>query len=414
MRRFITLLLCVAGVGVAAAPPGSASSVEFEYLQGTEVTLQQLQCDPGGISTATFLVRGIAGGPHPGSFESSLTLTAGSQQFGSGELLDLNETFRIASGDAIITGTKHLVRSVNTFYPFLCSVVPSEGCEEVSVFADVSGDGLRYEATIAGPDGIEREEGYAEFRINADGFRCAGEMQYSWGSMDQFFTSVLPAQEPVSVVLEPLEAANPVDTFHELTATVVDADGQPVSGAIVRFSVTGTSSSSGDCTTNGNGQCLFSYQVAQFPGSDTISAYVDTDADGSQDEGEPSTTATKIILLPASTPGRTSGGGQFITNQGNAVTFTLNARSDGATLQGDCTILDKSSGTTIRCLDVFAYVQHGGYVTIFGQADQNGTTTLFRISVEDRGTSGTDLFTITTTAGYVASGTVTRGDINTQ
>lgn len=416
MLRFVATLLSVAGIAASAAAPAVATSVEFEYLQGTEVTLQELSCNPSGISTATFLVTGMAGGPHPGTFESTISVTAGSQQFGSGELLELNETFRIVSGETLITGTKHLIPSRESFHPFQCTVAQSAECEEVFVLADASGDALRYEATLTDPQGTHQEEGYAEFHINADGFMCAGVMQFSWGYMDQFFTAALPSQEPTTVTLTPATAVNPVDAFHEVTATVLDASGQPVSGAIVRFSVSGTSSASGQCTSDGNGECVFAYQVAPFPGEDTISAYVDIDADGAQDEGEPASTAMKTVVLPASTPGQTMGGGQSEKNQigGGEVQFTLSVRSKDSVLSGGCTIVDKLTGTTVKCLDVLAYVQHGSYVTIFGHAEQNGVPTLYRISVVDNGAPSSttkDLFTITTAAGYSASGQVTSGDI---
>jgi hypothetical protein len=416
MRRLIALLLGLAAIAAAAAAPVSATSIEFEYLLGTDVTLQQLDCNPEGTSSATFVVNGSAGGPHPGTYESTITVTAGPLTYGEGALLGVNETFEIVSGETLITGTKHLVPRDERIYPFLCTVTSSAECEEVSVIASASGDALRYEATITSPEGTRQEEGYAEFQIHADGFRCGAEMQFSWGYMEQFFSAAIPSREPATVTLSPATAVNAVDTFHELTATVSDESGQPVTGAIVRFNVVGTSSASGDCTSDGNGECTFSYQVAPFPGEDAITAYVDVNANGVQDAGEPTGTATKTIVLPASTPGQTTGGGQFVKNQAGAtgdVTFSLTARSDGSTLQGGCTIVDKAGGT-IKCLDVLAYVQHGSYATIFGHAEQDGVATLYRISVVDTGERGSDpadLITITTSAGYLASGPVTSGDV---
>jgi hypothetical protein len=414
MRRLVALVSICAAAAVAVAS-GSASSVEFEYLLGsTEVTLQQLDCDPQGTSTATLHVLGEAGGPHPGTFEATVTLTAGPQTFGEGELLDVTETFEIVSGDTRIAGAKHLVPTAATFYPFSCSVTPSAECEDVWVAASATGDALRYEATFIGPEGTSREEGYAELRVSADGVRCGGYMQYSSGYFEQFFTAALQPQQPATVTLSPSSATNAVDTFHDVTARVLDDGGAPVAGAIVRFAVTGASAGSGECTSDGNGECSFSYQVAPFPGEDTISAYVDTNANGVQDAGEPTATSTKTIVFPASTPGRTTGGGQFQTASDNVVTFRVSARSDGTTTQGDCTIIDKASGTTIKCLDVLAYVQSGRYATIFGRAEQNGIATLYRISVVDNGEQGgtsADLITVATGAGYVASGDVVTGDI---
>jgi hypothetical protein len=285
----------------------------------------------------------------------------------------------------------------------------------VSLFAEARGDALRYEATITGPDGTRHEEGYAEFHVNADGFTCGGETQFSSGYFEQFFTAALPAREPAAVTLSPGTATNPVDAFHEVTATVLDGSGQPVSGAVVRFSVAGASSASGDCRSDGNGQCAFSYQVAPFPGEDTIAAYVDVNANGVHATGEPAATATKTIVFPTSTAGRTTGDGKFLKNQAGAtgeVKFEVSFRSDGSTLRGACTFVDKAMDTTIKCLDVLAYSQRGAHVTVFGHAEQNGVPTLYRIDIDDNTQSGApDVITLSTAAGYVASGSVTSGDV---
>jgi hypothetical protein len=414
MPRFIALLVVVAGVAAAAAAPASASSLEFEYLQGGEVTLQDLQCNPEGTSSATFLVSGDAGGPHPGTFESTLTLTAGPQRFGEGPLLSLSETFEIDAGDTVIGGTKHLVPRQERFYPFSCAVTPSGECEDVFVRASAPGDALRYDATISGPEGTQQERGYAEFAFGFDGVRCGGEMQFSSGAMDQFFTLVISPNDPTTVVLSPATAATTVNTHHDVTATVSDDGGEPISGAIVRFSVTGASSASGDCMTDAGGVCTFSYQVGTFPGEDSISAYVDVDTDGVQDVLEPTGTATNTVVLPASTPGRTTGDGKFLDNQSGEVTFTLSARSDGSTLRGSCKFIDKASNTTIKCLDVLSYRQFENKTRIYGHAEQNGLATIYQIEITDNGPPGSspaDSITVSTASGYFAFGSVTNGDI---
>jgi hypothetical protein len=412
MSRFITLLVVVAAIAAAAASSASADSLEFEFLQGSDVTLQELQCNPDGTSTATFVVRGDAGGPHLGTFESTITATAGPLIFGEGRLLELNESFGIVSGDTLITGTKELVLPEERFYPFACSVTPAGDCEDVFVQASAPGEGLRYDATISGPDGTTRERGLAEFSINASGFRCGGETQVTSAFMEEFFTTVLPPREPATVVLSPATAVNTVGTFHELTAAVADESGNPVGDAIVRFSVAGATSANGLCLTDVAGECTFSYQVAEFPGEDTISAYVDVDADGVQDELEPTGAATKTIVLPASTAGRATGSGKY--GPGGNVTFELSARNDGSTLRGSCVFKDKASDVTIKCLDVIAFVQFDNTAAIYGHAEQNGVPTLYRINVEDNGQPGSspaDFISITTAAGYTSSGPVTSGDL---
>jgi hypothetical protein len=417
VRRFITLLLAVAALAAAAAAPASASSIEFEYLETDDITIQQLECNPEGISSATLSVAGIAGGPHPGPFEATITLTAGPFGFEDAPLLELNETFEIVSGDTVITGTKQLIPfdPNHVYYPFACSVTPSGECEQVSVSARAPNEALGYQATIASPEGSQVEHGYAELSIDMHVLRCGGVVQESSNWLSQFFTRALPPREPATVVLSPASSVNPVGSFHELTATVSDENGEAVTGAIVHFTVEGASSASGLCRSDA-GECTFSYQVSHFPGEDTITAYVDANANGVHDSGEPASAATKTIVLPASTPGRTTGEGKFVKNHTGAdeVRFELVARNDGATNRGQCTIVDKAAGITITCLDVLAYVQGGQNVTIYGHAEQNGVPTLYRISVTDYGQGGdspADVITVVTADGYSTTGSVTSGDI---
>ena len=73
-----------------------------------------------------------------------------------------------------------------------------------------------------------------------------------------------------------------------VTATVKDAGGQPNPGVIVRFSVSGSVSTTGSATTNTNGDAQFCYMGPALPGSDTITAYADVDNDTMQDTFEPS------------------------------------------------------------------------------------------------------------------------------
>ncbi len=97
---------------------------------------------------------------------------------------------------------------------------------------------------------------------------------------------------PAAVTLTPESAEGPVGTSHTLTAAVEDQNGQPLEDVIVRFAVTGTVTESGSCTTAANGECDFSYPGPTVPGSDDITAFADTDGDGTQDPDEPDASAT--------------------------------------------------------------------------------------------------------------------------
>jgi hypothetical protein len=81
-----------------------------------------------------------------------------------------------------------------------------------------------------------------------------------------------------------------------VTATVTDAFGDPAANTDVDFVVSGTDSTGGTVVTNAAGEATFCYTVGPLPGQDLITA---TAQEGTQ----PSDTATKTIVLPASTAG---------------------------------------------------------------------------------------------------------------
>jgi hypothetical protein len=141
---------------------------------------------------------------------------------------------------------------------------------------------------------------------------------------------------PASLVLSPKTATNDVDTEHTVTATVKDAAGLPVPGITVKFTVTGAVNTTGQCVTDANGQCSFTYSGPALPGGDAISAFADTNNNGVQDPGpppEPSDTATKAWVLPASTPLceiKITNGGWIIARNGDRANFGGNAMADGS------------------------------------------------------------------------------------
>src|SRR5207302_7537150 len=129
---------------------------------------------------------------------------------------------------------------------------------------------------------------------------------------------------PATLTLTPPAATNPVGTSHTVTATVKDAFGNPTPGITVRFSVTGSVTASGSCTTAANGQCSFTYQGPALPGTDVIMAFADTNNNGVQDAGEPSGAATKAWVLPVTTPLCTitiTNGGWITAANGDMSTF---------------------------------------------------------------------------------------------
>src|SRR5439155_18678476 len=107
------------------------------------------------------------------------------------------------------------------------------------------------------------------------------------GNLDAFVAKIAGVGLPATLTLSPAADTNPVGTSHTVMATVEDAFGNPVPDIVVRFAVTGSVSAQGPCTTNSNGQCDFTYQGPDRPGADVITAFGDTDGDGTQDAGAP-------------------------------------------------------------------------------------------------------------------------------
>jgi Ca2+-binding RTX toxin-like protein len=97
---------------------------------------------------------------------------------------------------------------------------------------------------------------------------------------------------PTTLDLTPAAGTNREDTSHTVTAHVEDQDGNPLAGVVVRFRVSGVNPRTGSDTTDGSGNAVFTYTGANR-GNDTITAFADTNANGTREAGEPQDTATK-------------------------------------------------------------------------------------------------------------------------
>jgi hypothetical protein len=151
-----------------------------------------------------------------------------------------------------------------------------------SATTNASGEAtFTYTGTNAGGDAI-----HAFADTNNNGTQNAGE---PFGDATKTWTPAAPA----TLTLEPAADTNPVGTSHTVTATVRDAAGNPVQGVIVRFTVTGAVTTTGQCTTDAAGKCDFTYDGPTAPGADAITAFADTDRDETQDANEPFGAAEK-------------------------------------------------------------------------------------------------------------------------
>jgi hypothetical protein len=214
--------------------------------------------------------------------------------------------------------------------------------------------------------------------------------------------------------LAPANAVNPVGTTHTVTATAVSAGTtpQPLAGVTVYFTVSGSVETTGQCTTDPTGRCSFTYQGPNVPGADLIRAYADADGNGVQDAGEIEGVATKEWMLPASTPGQVTGGGQAPALDGRIV-FGFNAQTQNNGVKGNCNVIDVASHLHLMCRTVTALVVSGTHATFSGEATIDGATTNYRIDVDDLGEPGRgrDTFRVETTSGFTAGGVLTDGSI---
>jgi hypothetical protein len=88
---------------------------------------------------------------------------------------------------------------------------------------------------------------------------------------------------------------------------------------------------------------LLTYLGPQLPGADIITGCADSNSSGTIDAGEPCGTATKAWLLPSTTPGHVTGGGQVMNAAGtDQVAFGFDAKSDKNGVKGECNLVDRS------------------------------------------------------------------------
>jgi hypothetical protein len=212
---------------------------------------------------------------------------------------------------------------------------------------------------------------------------------------------------PATLELTPAADSNVVDSQHCVTATVTDAFGNPTPGIIVRFSVTGSVTTSGAVVTDANGHATFCYTGPALPGADLIAAYADTNNNAVQDPGEPGDTATKQWVLPTSTEGcKVTYGGRIAAANGDKATFGGNAQVPAAGAKGQEQYRDHgpAQSMNVHSINVQAVVcsADGTQASIFGQATIGGSgTSDYRIDLEDLGEPGaSDTYRIRLSNGY--------------
>jgi hypothetical protein len=389
------LVFCSTPIGHAQVPPGGPGTLISEEMVATPGSIT----GSGDCGTLNFNLSGVATGPYPAPFFQEQG--GWSPSFPKAGTI-FNASFQIKSVFGPVVGSKAA--------PILFKCVKPPAGAPTSV---IQGSfKVQYSANPPFQGSSCQMSGTAIVTLVFVIDNASGQIIPQQSSFDeQMLTSTTcapPVGPPAMVMLQPANAFNPVGTSHTVTATVTDATGHPVPNTTVFFTVTGADSAQGTCMTDQNGMCSFTYQGPQLPGADDI-----TGCAGGGPDVPPCGDATKVWTLPASTPGQVTGGGQIQMPPTDKVTFGFNAQSDGTTTKGNCNVIDHYKRIHIKCDDVQSLVVVGTHATFFGQADQDGVTTNYRIDVDDLADpgAGMDTFKIQTDQGYIAGGFLTVGNI---
>ena len=391
------------------------------------------QCtqNPDGTTSFSITVSGFASGPVNGTFTETANVTIGAPTGATSpavpftgppsQLVALHASFTINGFDGTaVSGTKDLAGTAPGDFggcrdfvnmPSFAGILNGASQEFVA-------SKLEYHATITQGTQTYTDEGVssagaAEAYVSREGLfpSPANGGRNSYGIQESFTSQVLGPSGPATLTLSPPDAVNEIGVPHTVSAQVQDEDGAAVAGTTVRFAVSGASTRTGTCVTDVSGICAFTYNGPLLPGADLIAAYADADGDSQRDLGEPEAEATKAWILPTSTAGHSTGGGQ-LAGADRPIAFGFNARNTNL-LQGECTVIDRDADVQVKCTDVTSVVQAGTHATFFGNGTVNGSPMTYRVDVDDLGEpgAGVDTFTIVTSTGYTAGGQLERGNV---
>jgi hypothetical protein len=298
-----------------------------------------------------------------------------------------------------------IIAAINALPPIPVTVTPVYTCEDAVTLTFTppsqvvnSGDTANFTETIHAGTTPGTFHCTVDFLIN--GSSAGPDFQ------EAVTVHVVPAN-PATLTLSPKTAVNTVDAQHCVTATVKDAFGNATPGITVRFSVSGSVSTSGSQSTDTAGQATFCYTGPALPGADVITAFADTNTNGTQDAGEPSDTATKQWVLPTSTAGcKVTYGGRITAANGDKATFGGNAQVPASGPKGQEEYQDHGAAANLNVhsltVDAVVCSRDGTSASIFGTATVNGGGTFdYRIDLKDLGEPGTnDRYRIRLSNGY--------------
>jgi len=195
MRAISALVVSAATLAalIAASSASAAATLAGESLRNTGgAVVSEFSCNASG-ARIVFTASGdaVAPSPFPGTWEESVALTAGPlTQVGSdffGPVTSFDTTFRIDSGDTVITGTKSLSGGGNI--DFVCEEQGPDCDESLFFTAQGTQESLSYDATITSPAGISSDAGTADFEADATGASCAGDAVMFGSMLEDFVRS---------------------------------------------------------------------------------------------------------------------------------------------------------------------------------------------------------------------------------
>lgn len=438
VAAFAFSMVIPGGRAEAAPPPPVVGEISQTSGFLVDEAHFSADCNPDGISTISYSVTGVATGTYTGTYTETGTFVIGPYTLqptptthGGGPLLSYTGNFTLDSPDAYITGT---MDGGNTPGLYACETIePGSGSAQLNCQTEQGSTAVRSELYSAyaeadvsaiirtTSDGTYQADGVGAFSVDRQVDTCANggvvDNRFSTTRLTLVVGGQIGPGPATSLELTPAAATNPVGTTHTVTATVTDASGVAAQPTTILFTVRGSTNTSGQCTTTTTGSCDYSYRGPDLPGADSITACADNNNNGTCDTGEPTAEASKAWLLPTSTPGQVTGGGQIPdpSDRNYKVSFGFTAKNSNGVLKGECSVVDQSAAKNIliKCQNVTAMVPSGTHATFFGNATVNGASTDYRIDVDDLAEPGKghDTFKIQTGSGYTTAGTLTQGNI---
>ena len=166
MRRVLLFGAALASIAAAFVEPVSAQTAP-PTLTGETFTISPPQvtasCNPGGTSSISFTVSGVAVGPYPGSYTESGTVLIGPQlgppfvnTYAAGPVTSVDASFTITSPTGQVTGTKSLPAPTVDAYG-ICQTLPAGSFYEVCACAL----SLAYTATVDSAGAQYQDQGRA-------------------------------------------------------------------------------------------------------------------------------------------------------------------------------------------------------------------------------------------------------------